>query len=97
MAFSRFASVAFVENVLFKSYGGICSPLQPSSLPDELSTDKRACNGFLSTERVHTVGDSFYNTINSSLIMADLQISFLAFCMCLLLWHTWYMVLLCMA
>ena len=38
---------------------------------------------FLSTRRVCTVSDSFYNTINSSLIMAHSQISFLAFCVCL--------------
>ena len=67
--------MAFTENASFKSSGVICwSPL-PSSLPDELSMDKRDSNGFFSTRMV------CMDTTGSSQFVAR-QSSFLAICAC---------------
>ena len=59
--------VDFVENALFKSYGVICLPPLPSTLPNELSTDRRNSCGFFSRRRVCTLSDSFCRTTASSL------------------------------
>ena len=50
------------KNASFKSSGVICWPPLPSSLPEDLSVDKRDSDGFFSTQRVCTLSDSFYNT-----------------------------------
>ena len=69
--------VDFVENALFKSSGKICwSPL-PYSLLDELSTEKRDNDGFLSRRLACRTSNGSYNLIDSSL--ATVQ-SFLALC-----------------
>jgi hypothetical protein len=45
--------MTFAENASFKSSGVIYWSPPPSSLPGELSMDKRDSNGFISTRRVY--------------------------------------------
>ena len=47
--------VEFLENALFKSYGGICWSSRSSSLLDELSMNKRDSDDFFSTRVVYTL------------------------------------------
>ena len=62
--------MAFAKNASFNSSGIICQLPPPSSLPDEHSMDGIDSDGFFSTQRVCTVSDSTYNTMDSSLIIA---------------------------
>jgi hypothetical protein len=73
--------VDLAENAPFKSSGVICWSPPPSSLPDELSMDKRDSSGFFSTRRVCTARDRSNKTTGSSLIVVHWQIS-LAYCDC---------------
>ena len=66
MVFSRFCHVAFAENASFKSYGIIYWPLPPSSLPKDISMDKKDSNNFFSTRRVCTSSNSSQYTTDSS-------------------------------
>ena len=67
MVFSRICRVAFTENASLKSYGVIYQSLPPSSLPNDVSMDKRNCNKFFSTRRVCMSSDGSQNTTDSSL------------------------------
>ena len=76
--FQAMHCVDFVENALFKSSGVICWSPPPSSLPGELSMDKRDSDGFFSTQKVCMVSHRSNNTTGSSRIVAHWQRSFLA-------------------
>ena len=52
----------FAKNASFKSYGIICLPPLPSTLPEELSMDRRNSNEFILRRRVCTLNDSFCRT-----------------------------------
>ena len=58
--------MAFAENILFVSSGVIYWSPPPSSLPGELSMDKRDSNGFFSTGKVCIVSNRSNKTTNSS-------------------------------
>ena len=82
MVFSRFLLCDFAENTSFKSSGVIFWSPPPSSLPGELSMDKRDSDGSFSTRIVCMASDRSNNTTGSSQIVAHWQRSFLAICTC---------------
>ena len=63
--------MTFTDNASFKSYGVICWSLLPSSLPNDVSMDKRDSSNFFSTQRVCMSSDSSQSTINSLLTGAN--------------------------
>ena len=67
----RMYCVDFVEHALFESSGDTCWPPLPSSLLDQLLTNKRDSNGFLSRKLVCRTNDSSYNSTGSSLGTAN--------------------------
>ena len=68
----------FTKNASFKSYDVICLPLLPSTLPEELSMDRRNSSGFFLRRRVCTLSDSFCRTTDLSLFSVNELLSFLA-------------------
>ena len=68
----------FTENASFKSYGVICLPPLPSTLPEELSMDRRNSSELFLRRRVCTLSDSFCRTTESSLFSVNELLSFLA-------------------
>ena len=70
--------VDFAKNTSFKSYGIICLPPLPSTLPEELSMDRRNSSEFFSRRRVCTLSDSFCRTTDLSLFSVNKLLSFLA-------------------
>ena len=70
--------VDFAKNASFKSYGVICLPPLPSTLPEELSMDRRNNSEFFLRRRVCTLSDSFCRTTDSSLFSVNELLSFLA-------------------
>ena len=73
--FQGFCRVTFAENASFKSYGIICWSLPPSSLPNDVSMDKRDSTNFFLTLRVCMSSYSSQNTTNSSLTGANCHAS----------------------
>ena len=57
----------FAKNASFESYGVICLPPLPSTLPEELSMDKRNNSELFLRQRVCMLSDSFCRTTDSSL------------------------------
>ena len=78
MCFKDFQRVALAENALFTSYDEICLPPLPSTLPEELSMDKRNSSELFLSRRVCTLSDSFCRMTDSSLFSVNELISFLA-------------------
>ena len=70
--------VALAENALFTSYDEIYLPLLPSTLPEELSMDRRNSSEFFLRRRVCTLSDSFCRTTDLSLFSENKLLSFLA-------------------
>jgi hypothetical protein len=68
--------VDLAENAPFKSSGVICWSPPPSSLPEELSMNKRDSNRFFSTRRLCMARDRSNNMTGSSLIVAHWQIPY---------------------
>ena len=76
----RMKRVEFLENALFKSYGGICWSSRSSSLLDELSMHKRDSDGFFSTRVVYRSSYTSHSSTDSWLVTYLSIISFLALC-----------------
>ena len=70
MVFSRFCCVALDENALFKSSGIICQSLLLSLLLDELPSDRRDSEGFLS---IKVISVSSCNATDLKLSLVSLK------------------------
>ena len=70
--------VDFAENALFKSYGVICLPRLPPTLPVGLSTDRRNSSAFFTRQSLCTLSNSFCRTTDLSLFCVNELLSFLA-------------------
>ena len=71
MAFTDLQRVEFAKNASFKSYGVICLPPLPSTLPKELSMDRENSSEFFLRQRVCTLNDSLCRTTDSSLFSVN--------------------------
>ena len=82
VVFSRFLSCGFCWKCFTQELWRLCWLPPPSSLPGELSMDKRDSNGFFSTQKTCMVNHRSNKMTSSSLIVAHRQVSFLDLHVC---------------